>query len=310
MHAVLDGAATKDERTELERVLATDASARAQFDELRRLFDILASVPQLAPPTGFADQVMGALRRTSESDTRRGQPFAESGVIAPSGSDILVRGPSERGIIARTTSGPFMGSEHMSKSKRGLWITGGVAAAVAAVFIGGLVDMPTTSDNVTGTIVPAQRYRAPQPGDTDVKVGQPAGTQAGTSNVPASAGDSAGAANAAANAANNAAANAANNAAANAANNAAANAANNAAANAANNAAANAANNAAANAANNAAANAANNAAANAANNAAANAANNSAKNAANNAAANAANNAAANAASNSAKNAANNSSR
>ena len=111
----------------------------------------------------------------------------------------------------------------MSKSKRGLWIAGGVAAAVAAVFIGGLVDMPTTGDNVTGTIVPAERYRAPQPGDTDLKVGQPAGTQAGTPGVPAGAGGSAGAANAA----NNAAANAANNAAANAASNSAKNAANN-----------------------------------------------------------------------------------
>jgi len=274
MHAVLDGAATEEESAELERVLAADASARAQFEELRRLFDVLASVPQVAPPAGFADEVMSALRRTSESDPRRGQPFAESGVIAPSGSDILVRGPSERGIIARTRSGPFMGSEHMSTSKRGLWIAGGVAAAVAAVFIGGLVDTPTTAENVTGTIVPAERYRAPQPGDTDLKVGQPAGTQAGTSGVPVSAGGSAGAANAA----NNAAANAANNAAANAANNAAANAANNAAANAANNAAANAANNAAANAANNAAANAANNAAANAASNSAKNAANNSSR--------------------------------
>jgi len=46
-----------------------------------------------------------------------------------------------------------MGTEHMSKSKRGLWIAGGVAAAVAAVFVGGLVDMPTTGDNVTGQTV-------------------------------------------------------------------------------------------------------------------------------------------------------------
>jgi anti-sigma factor RsiW len=285
MQSVLDGAATDDDRDELERLLAADAGARAEFDQMQRMFDALARMPRAEPPAGFADRVISALHRSSETPAQSRQPFAKSGVIGPSGSDIIVRKSAGPATTSRTPSEFISGSQHMSTSKRGLWIAGGVAVAVAALFVGGVVQFPSSGENATGTIAPAQRFRAPQPGEAPV--GTSTSPQGGSSAAGAGTGGAA-----AGNAANNAAANAANNAAANAANNAAANAANNAAANAANNAAANAANNAASNAANNAAANAANNAAAsgarNAANNAAANAANNAAANAAKNAAANA----------------------
>ena len=46
MHLVLDGEATPGEAQELARLLAADPAARAQYDELQRLFDGLKSVPE------------------------------------------------------------------------------------------------------------------------------------------------------------------------------------------------------------------------------------------------------------------------
>ena len=58
MHAVLDGEATPGEALELERLLAADPVARAQFEELRRLFDGLAAVPKEYPPEGLVAAVL------------------------------------------------------------------------------------------------------------------------------------------------------------------------------------------------------------------------------------------------------------
>ena len=46
MYAVLDGEAVPGEALELERLLVEHPVARAQFEELQRLFDGLASVPR------------------------------------------------------------------------------------------------------------------------------------------------------------------------------------------------------------------------------------------------------------------------
>src|SRR5271167_4259899 len=61
MHAVLDGEATAGEALELERLLVADPVARAQFEELRRLFDGLASVPKAFPPEGLVAAVMAKI---------------------------------------------------------------------------------------------------------------------------------------------------------------------------------------------------------------------------------------------------------
>ena len=57
MHAALDGEATAEELQELERLLAADPGARAEYDALRRLFDALQALPQLDPPPGLAESV-------------------------------------------------------------------------------------------------------------------------------------------------------------------------------------------------------------------------------------------------------------
>jgi anti-sigma factor RsiW len=105
MHAVLDGAASGEERAALDRVLARDPEALAEFEDMRRLFGALDAMPRVEPPDGFADGVMAALQRTKASSSSLHQPFAQSGVIGPTGSDIRVRAPSKP-ITARTSSGP------------------------------------------------------------------------------------------------------------------------------------------------------------------------------------------------------------
>jgi hypothetical protein len=170
MHAVLDGEASGEERAALDRVLAQDPQARAQFEDLRQLFAALDGQPRVEPPAGFADDVMAALRRNTADTAPMHQPFAQSGVIAPMGSDIRVRAPSKP-ITARMPSGPTRGRQDMSK--RGMWILGGVAAAVLALFVGTAVDFPASGDKAAGTIVPAERVRNAQPGADDVKLVDP-----------------------------------------------------------------------------------------------------------------------------------------
>ncbi len=179
MHAVLDGAASAGERAALDRLLAEDAGARAEYEQLGRLFAGLAAMPREVPPAGFADQVVAALNRGPEGRAGSHQPFAKSGVIVPTGSDIKVRAPSKP-VITRTPSEPIWGSQHMSK--KSLWIVGGVAAAVMALFVGTAVDFPPKGDNATGTIAPAERYRAAQP--NEVKLNDGTTGTASTSPIP------------------------------------------------------------------------------------------------------------------------------
>jgi hypothetical protein len=66
MYAVLDGEATADEARALERLLAAEPAARAQFEELRSLFDALSCVPKAFPPEGLVaviDPAGGLTRR-------------------------------------------------------------------------------------------------------------------------------------------------------------------------------------------------------------------------------------------------------
>jgi hypothetical protein len=305
MHAVLDGEAGPGEAAELARLLAANPAAQAEFDELQRLFEGLKAIPKVYPPEGLVHAVMTALpagspvKRHDSGGIR--QPFSSSRVIGAMGEHSMEAPATIPGKSATvhpiSQRGPyFRGDKNMSEQNtssvgnRKIWIGAGVAAAAVIVAVSTGV-LPPSGKDTAGTIVPAQRYMAPQGTAADVKLGNPSATSSTTA-IPA-------AQDAAANAANAAAANSANAAAANSANAAAANSANAAASNAAAASAANkAASSAASSAANAAAANSANSAASNAANAAASNAAAASAANkAANSAAGNAANAAASNAA-------------
>ena len=53
MHEVLDGEASADDARVLNRLLAADPDARAEYEELRRLFEGLNSIRTTAPPDGL-----------------------------------------------------------------------------------------------------------------------------------------------------------------------------------------------------------------------------------------------------------------
>jgi len=168
MYAVLDGGASPEERSALERALAADPQLREEFDGLRRMFAELDAMPRYAPPPGFAERVVALQRSMAVGDPAH-QLFSRSGVIGSSGKDSSVRNPSVNATRPRTPSESIWGNWQMAMSKRGMWIVGGVAAAVAAMFIGGVVDFPASGDKATGTIAPAKKAKGEQPGTDDLK---------------------------------------------------------------------------------------------------------------------------------------------
>ena len=56
MFAVLDGEASPEEASELERVLADDSAARAEYEAFRNLFKKLQGIPTLDPPPGLTER--------------------------------------------------------------------------------------------------------------------------------------------------------------------------------------------------------------------------------------------------------------
>jgi anti-sigma factor RsiW len=180
MHAVLDGEATSDERRELEARLARDASARAQYDELRLLFDSLRRVPQPYAPEGLVASVMDAVpsRRPPRPDA--GQLFPSSGVFEANLKKARGRSSGDRAPIHRVFQpwaflrGDTMNEQNSGFSgKRKIVIGSGIAAAAVIVALSTGLFPP--SNDTAGTIVPAERYRAPQITSEDVKVGGQSG---------------------------------------------------------------------------------------------------------------------------------------
>src|SRR5512132_2203326 len=180
MHAVLDGEATSDERRELEARLARDATARAQYDELRLLFDGLRHVPQPYAPEGLVASVMDAVpsRRPPRPDA--GQLFSSSGVFEANLKKARGRSSGDRAPIHRVFQpwaflrGDTMNEQNSGFSgKRKIVIGSGIAAAAVIVALSTGIFPP--SNDTAGTIVPAERYRAPQITSEDVKVGGQSG---------------------------------------------------------------------------------------------------------------------------------------
>src|SRR5512146_482074 len=95
MHTVLDGAATPAEARELEARIASDPSARAEFESLKALFDGLSRVPQGFPPEGLVASVMAALPSRDERSEQSDQLFSPSGVFEPNLKKARGRGSAE-----------------------------------------------------------------------------------------------------------------------------------------------------------------------------------------------------------------------
>lgn len=174
MHAVLDGEATRDEADDLQRRLAASPAARAEFEELQRLFRDLAAVPKKHPPEGLVASVTAALPRIPQHGSRDDQLSAASRVLRASPDDITLRsdGPAQQQQqpVPPQRSFPMTQPHPPYSAKRKALIGGGIAlVAVLIVWQFGF-DQATRSEDVAGTIAAAQRYRAPQ-GAADIRLG-------------------------------------------------------------------------------------------------------------------------------------------
>ena len=92
MHLVLDGEATPGESQDLAHLLASDPAARAQYDDLQRLFDGLKAVPKAFPPAGLVSSVMASLPADSPArpgrQTRVRQLFSRPSVIGATSTEV------------------------------------------------------------------------------------------------------------------------------------------------------------------------------------------------------------------------------
>jgi anti-sigma factor RsiW len=208
MHVVLDGEATPAQAGELERRMRSDAAARAQYEELRCLFDGLSRVRQAFPPEGLIASVLANIPQNSTRPGRSGQLFGAPGVIETSLKDTRGRSPG-RGERVRQVFQQWASSRgtDMSAGKnnlagnRKIWIGGGIAAAAVIVAVStGL--FPPNAGDTAGTIAPALRYRATQPAADDVTPGSQPGSQSAQTNPAGTASAGAGNAGNAGNAAN------------------------------------------------------------------------------------------------------------
>ena len=144
MHAVLDGEATEPETRELERLLAADATARARFEELKRLFNALEGVPEATPPAAIVERILAQTRMPAARQAERDQLSGFSRVRDAFGQ--LLSGGT-------TMSQPQNGNAR----RRNTWIGIGLAAVGAVLFGHYVLDIPTGSENLSGTVAPAQR---------------------------------------------------------------------------------------------------------------------------------------------------------
>src|SRR5690242_11977805 len=101
MQTVLDGEATPDETSELDQRLAGDASARARFEETRRLFDALSRVPKPYPPEGLVASVLANIPQTPVPARRDGQLSVAPGVIVASSRKARAESPGPGSRVHR-----------------------------------------------------------------------------------------------------------------------------------------------------------------------------------------------------------------
>jgi hypothetical protein len=191
MHEVLDGAASADEAGELNRLLADDPEARAQFDELERLFAGLNSMPKALPPEGLVAAVLAKLPRQHRRRDRLRQLSSRWRVLSVDSKRALGSDPNRTSRTQRNSQyksikrNRDMSGPNIFSRKPKLWIGAGMAV-VAIVLAARYFDFPPQKD-AQGTIAPAKRVVAEQPGAGDVNGSQ---SDASRSALPASTGAS------------------------------------------------------------------------------------------------------------------------
>ena len=176
MHAVLDGEATPAETHELDRLLDADAALRERYAEWQTMFDAMQRMPRAYPPEGLVAAVMANIPHVPAAPGSQLSPQSRViGVISDSHRAIPeTSAPILRSPRAMAPPGGYMSDQQTNpSSKRKIWIGAGIAA-VAVIVVGGYaLDVPPASKDAVGTIVPAQRFMAPQPKAEEIQVGQP-----------------------------------------------------------------------------------------------------------------------------------------
>jgi anti-sigma factor RsiW len=186
MHEILDGEASQDDARVIEGLLAADPAACTEYEELRRLFEGLNAIRKTAPPEGLLAEVLAKMPRQHTRHRRLRQLSSRWRVLIS--DSIRLRERSLNRVMG--TQRDFQGEHNMrnkvmseQKSKRTLWIGGGIAV-VALIIAWRFFDIPASND-MSGTIAPAHRSVAEQPGASDV-TGSAAG-QAGSPSAQAGA---------------------------------------------------------------------------------------------------------------------------
>jgi hypothetical protein len=176
MHAVLDGEASPQQALELEQLLSADPGARRKFEDLRGLLRVLSGAPRLEPPAQLLDDAL------TRFDAFRAQSAAPRQLFPK--RDVFLSRAQNAGQQRSPISivGEFLQSmmefSMNNKQRRVVIVAGALVAIAAAVVIS--QNFPPTDKNTSGTIVPADRYRAPQATADDVGGGGTSGTSTGT----------------------------------------------------------------------------------------------------------------------------------
>ena len=66
-----------------------------------------------------------------------------------------------------------MNEQSSGSRRRNIWIGSGIAMTAALIALAYTIDFPPGAQNVVGTIVPAQRFKAAQPAMDDIKAVTP-----------------------------------------------------------------------------------------------------------------------------------------
>jgi hypothetical protein len=185
MHAVLDGTATAEQSLLLDVVLASDADAVAEFAQWKSMFGAIAAMPMAHPPEGLVATIDAAIPARAPARQKyfsAADQLLDSGAVLASRQTTKERLPSGFRAFFRRSNRPDSSPQEYGQMNvnRKYWAGGAIAAVALGVAIvaGGL---PPKSENVTGTVVPAERYRAPQAGADAVKVGDPVAAPAAIS---------------------------------------------------------------------------------------------------------------------------------
>ena len=165
MHAVLDGMATPGEARALEAVLAVDAEAAAEFESWKAMFVAMKKLPMSHPPEGL----VAAIDKKVPADGQLSTPefvFASEQTRTPHFSNGL------RTFFRRPSRSDTTGGYGHMNTNRKIWAGGAIAVVALGVVIFA-TGFPPKPENVTGTVMPAERYRAPQAGAEAIKLGEP-----------------------------------------------------------------------------------------------------------------------------------------